>query len=64
MRKLRFFRCGFYVSLIVWICGVYIPMFMDVSAWIKIAVILITLSNYIFFTIGKSVVEKELRQKK
>lgn len=56
-RLLKFFRIGFYISLIIWMCGICFSMFSSAPAGIRIAVILITLGMYIFFTIGNGIVE-------
>ena len=56
-RILKFFRIGFYISLIVWMCGMCFSMFSNAPAGIRIAVTLITLAIYIFFVIGKGIVE-------
>ena len=60
--RLRFFRIGFYISLIIWTCGICFSMFSGVSARIKIAVTLITLVIYIFFVVGKNIVEDKWRK--
>ena len=57
-----FFRIGFYISLIVWMCGMCFSMFSSTPVGIRIAVILITLGIYIFFTIGKGIVEDKWRK--
>lgn len=62
-RLLKFFRIGFYISLIIWMCGICFSMFSDVSVRIKIAVTLITLVIYIFFVAGKSIVEDKWRSR-
>ena len=53
----EFFKYGFYVALIIWICGICFSTFYDGSAAIRIAVIVVTLCIYIFFVVGKAVVE-------
>lgn len=54
-----FFEYGFYVSFIIWILGICFAMFSEVVVGIKIAVIIATLCIYIFFVIGKAVVESK-----
>ncbi len=55
----EFFKYGFHVSLIIWFCGICFSIFYNESAVIRIAVIVITLCVYIFFVIGKAVVENK-----
>lgn len=57
-----FFRYGFYVSLVIWMCGMCFAMFSKVTAGIKIAVIVITFCIYVFFLVGKSVIESKCRR--
>ena len=52
-RLLIFFKYGYYISLLIWMCGMCFSMFRGASAEIKIAVILATLGVYVFFTSGK-----------
>lgn len=59
-----FFRYGFYVSLIIWMCGICFAMFSEVSEGIKVAVVVITLCIYIFFAIGKGVMEQKFEKRK
>lgn len=59
---LKFFRTGFYISMIIWMCGMCFSMFSDASARIKIAVIVITLVIYTFFVVGKGIVEDKWRR--
>lgn len=54
-----FFKYGFYVALIIWICGICFSTFYDGSAAIRIVVIVVTLCNYIFFVIGKAVLDSK-----
>lgn len=54
-----FFRYGFYISLVIWMCGMCFAMFSEVATGIKVAVIVITLCIYIFFVFGKSVMESK-----
>lgn len=55
----EFFKYGFYVALIIWICGICFSTFYDGSAAIRIAVIVVTLCIYIFFVVGKAVVDSK-----
>lgn len=53
------FRYGFYVALAIWMCGVCFSTFYNGSVVIRIAVIVILFSFYIFFAVGKAVVESK-----
>lgn len=55
----EFFKYGFYVALIIWFCGVCFSTFYDGLAAIRIAVIVVTLCIYIFFVIGKAVLDSK-----
>lgn len=57
-----FFRYGFYVSLIIWVCGLTASQIIETSVGVKIVLIMIPLCVYIFFVIGKSVIEDKLRK--
>lgn len=61
-KRLKFFRYGFYVSLIIWMFGLFFAQIIKASAGIKIALIMIPLGIYIFFVVGKSVTEDKLRK--
>lgn len=58
-RLSTFFRYGFYISLIIWMCGMCFAMFYNGSSVIKVAVIVISLCIYIFFVIGKSIIDSK-----
>lgn len=53
------FKYGFYVALIIWICGICFSTFYDGSVTIRTAVIVVTLCIYIFFVVGKVVVDNK-----
>lgn len=55
----EFFKYGFYVALVMWFCGICILTFYDGSVAIRIVVIVVTLCIYIFFVIGKAVLDSE-----
>lgn len=55
----EFFKYGFYVALIIWFCGICFSTFYAASATIRIAVIVVTLCIYIFFVIGKAVLDSK-----
>lgn len=55
----EFFKYGFYVTLVIWLCGICFSTFYDGSAAIRIAVIVVTLCIYIFFVVGKAVVDSK-----
>ena len=55
----EFFKYGFYIALVIWMCGICFSTFYDGSVAIRIAVIVVTLSIYIFFVLGKAVVERK-----
>ena len=55
----EFFKYGFYVALIIWMCGICFSTFYEGSAVIRITVIIVSLCIYIFFVIGKVVVESK-----
>jgi hypothetical protein len=54
-----FFRYGFYIALIIWMCGICFSMFYNGSSVIKVTVITISLCIYIFFAIEKSIMESK-----
>lgn len=55
----EFFKYGFYVAIVIWLCGICFSIFYDGLAAIKIAVIVVTFCIYIFFVIGKAVVDSK-----
>lgn len=55
----EFFRYGFYGALAIWFCGICFSIFYDGLAAIRISVIVVTLCIYIFFVIGKAVVDSK-----
>lgn len=57
-----FFVYGFYVALIIWICGMCFVMFSEASAGIKIAVDVGTFLVYLFFTVGKAIIRENFRK--
>ena len=55
----EFFRYGFYIALIIWMCGICFSTFYNGSTAIRVVVIVISLCIYIFFVIGKALVENK-----
>ena len=66
IKKWIFFRHGFYISLIVWACGMTFSMIggelLDISPAIRLISIFLPLSIYMFFVIGKSKLEDKIRK--
>mgnify|MGYP001001696744 CR=1 FL=1 len=54
-RKLKFFTYGFYISMVVWTCGLVASLIVE-NVTMKILLILIP------FIIGKSIIEKKMRK--
>ena len=60
--KLKIFTKGFYLSLILWICGMVASMLVG-NRTIKLLLIIIPLAIYWFFLIGKSIIEEKMKNK-
>ena len=60
-RKLKIFTVGFYISLILWMCGMVASMIIKDTA-IKLLVIIVPLAIYWFFLIGKSIIEEKIKR--
>lgn len=60
-RKLKFFTYGFYISMVVWECGLIASMFVE-NVTMKILLILIPLAIYWFFIIGKGIIEDKIKK--
>lgn len=60
-RKLKFFTYGFYISMVVWECGLIASMIVE-NVTMKILLILIPLATYWFFIIGKSIIEEKIKK--
>lgn len=60
-RKLKFFTYGFYISMVVWVCGLVASLIVD-NVTIKMLLIFIPLAIYQFFTIGKSIIEDKIKR--
>lgn len=60
-RKLKFFTYGFYISMVVWACGLVASMIVK-NVTMKILLILIPLAIYWFFIIGKSIIEEKIKK--
>lgn len=61
--KLKIFTKGFYVSLILWMCGIVASMVVQ-NTIIKLLLIIIPLAIYWFFLIGKSIIEEKMKNEK
>ncbi len=60
-RKLKFFTYGFYISMVVWECGLIVSMIVE-NVIMKILLIYIPLVMYWFFIIGKSIIEEKIKK--
>ena len=60
-RKLKFFKYGFYISMVVWECGLIVSMIVE-NVIMKILLIYIPLVIYWFFIIGKSIIEEKIKK--
>ncbi len=60
-KKLNFFTYGFYIGMILWMCGLVASMIVE-NVTMKILLILIPLAIYWFFTIGKGIVEDKIKR--
>lgn len=65
IRRWQFFNRGFYISLIIWACGMAFSMIggelFDISPVIRITSIFVPFSIYVFFVIGKDSTEKKVK---
>ena len=59
-RKLKIFTYGFYIGMILWMCGLVASMIVD-NDIMKILLIFIPLAIYQFFTIGKGIIEDKIK---
>lgn len=59
-RKLKIFTYGFYIGMILWMCGLVASMTVD-NVTIKMLLIFIPLVIYQFFAIGKSIIEYKIK---
>lgn len=60
-RKLKIFTYGFYIGMILWMCGLVASMIVN-NAIMKILLIFIPLAIYQFFTIGKGIIEDKIKR--
>lgn len=60
-RKLKFFTYGFYISMVVWACGLVASMIVD-NVTIKMLLIFMPLVIYQFFTISKGIIEDKIKR--
>lgn len=60
-RKLKIFTYGFYIGMILWMCGLVASMIVD-NDIMKILLIFIPLAIYQFFTIGKVIIEDKIKR--
>lgn len=65
IRRWQFFNCGFYISLVIWACGMAFSMIggelFNISPVIRIVSIFVPLGIYMFFVIGKDSTEKKVK---
>lgn len=66
IKRWNFYNRGFYISLIIWACGMAFSMIggelFDISPVIRIISIFVPFGIYVFFVIGKSNMEEQLRK--
>lgn len=60
-RNLKIFTYGFYIGMILWMCGLVVSMIVD-NVTIKMLLIFIPLAIYQFFTIGKGIIEDKIKR--
>ena len=60
-KKLKIFTYGFYIGMILWMCGLVASMSVD-NDIMKILLIFIPLAIYQFFTIGKGIIEDKIKR--
>lgn len=61
-RKLKIFTYGFYIGMILWMCGLVVSMMIE-NRTIKSLLILISVVIYEFFAIGKLIIEEKMKNK-
>lgn len=59
-RKLKIFTYGFYIGMVLWMCGLVASMIVE-NTVMKILLIFIPLTIYQFFTISKAIIEKKIK---
>lgn len=66
IRMWKFFNRGFYISLIIWACGMTFSIIggelFNMSPVIRIVLIFVSLAIYTFFLVGKSIAEVMLKK--
>lgn len=66
IRRWKFFNRGFYISAIIWACGMAFSMIggelFDISPVLRLISIFVHLGIYMFFLIGKSNIEEKIRK--
>lgn len=60
-RKSKFFTYGFYIGMILWMCGLVVSMIVE-NVTIKMLLIFIPLTIYEFFAIGKGIIEDKIKR--
>lgn len=60
-KKLKIFTYGFYIGMILWMCGLVASMIVD-NDIMKILLIFVPLAIYQFFTIGKGIIEDKIKR--
>ena len=61
-RKLKIFTYGFYIGMVLWMCGLVASMIVE-NTVMKMFLILIPLAIYEFFTIGKGIIEGKIKRR-
>lgn len=59
--KLKIFTYGFYIGMILWMCGMVTSMIVE-NLVAKILLIFIPLAIYHFFIIGKGIIEDKIKK--
>lgn len=60
-RKLKIFTVGFYIGMVLWMCGVVASMMVENRAS-KLLLTFIPLAIYEFFAIWKVVIEEKIKR--
>ena len=60
-RKLKIFTCGFYIGMVLWMCGLFVSVTVE-NIKVKILLIFTPLVVYHFFVIGKGIIEDKLKR--
>ena len=60
-RKLKIFTVGFYIGMVLWMCGAVASMMVENRAS-KLLLTFIPLAIYEFFAIGKVAIEEKIKR--